>query len=420
MTGEPTGRQGRLPGAVWWFSAGYGWSAVGTGATYPFLTIYLHDGLGLSAPFSALALLVLAAVAIPLSVLAGRWCDARPTRQVALVGLAAQAAGWLLLSIAGSVVGVLAALALVGVGTGIFLPVVVPLLHGLTSSSEQQARAQSVRYLLLNAGLGAGAAVAAVALRHPAIGTYRWLFVADAVSCLLYSMILALRVPNPPPAPAPLVVVAPGQRRVWRNGNIALLLLAQLLLVTFGLSQIELGIPLLLRARLGISPAVIGLLFALGTVVVVAGQLPGSRLVERVHKTRALGGLATLWLLAWLLGAAATTSVGPARVALLIAMILAFTLGECAYSPAFYSLVGQLAPTGALGRSSGATWAVYNLGNMIGPPVAVLVISAGPATLLWLVLAAASVLTGATVLILDHRLHRHRRLFPAAPAPQAA
>lgn len=190
--------------------------------------------------------------------------------------------------------------------------------------------------------------------------------------------------------------------------------------MTFGLSQIELGIPLLLRARLGISPAVIGLLFALGTVVVVAGQLPVSRLVERVHKTRALGGLATLWLLAWLLGAAATTSVGPARVALLIAMILAFTLGECAYSPAFYSLVGQLAPTGALGRSSGATWAVYNLGNMIGPPVAVLVISAGPATLLWLVLAAASVLTGATVLILDHRLHRHRRLFTAAPAPQAA
>lgn len=419
MTGEPAGRRGRLPGAVWWFSAGYGLSALGTGATYPFLTIYLRDGLGLSAPLTAVALLVLAAVAVPLPVLAGHWCDARPARQRSLVGLAGQAAGWLLLSTAGSVVGVLAALVLVGAGTGIFLPTVVPLLHELTSSTEQQARAQSVRYLLLNAGLGAGAAVAAVALRHPTIGTYRGLFVADAVSCLLYAVILALRVPSPPPAPAPQVVMA-SRRRVWRNSNIALLLLAQLLLVTFGLSQIELGIPLLLRARLAISPTVIGLLFALGTVVVVAGQLPVSRLVERTHKTRALGGLAALWLLAWLLGAAATTSAGPARIALLIAMILAFTLGECAYSPAFYSLVGQLAPTGAIGRSSGATWAVYNLGSMIGPPVAVLVINSGPATLLWLVLAAASVLTGATALLLDHRLHRHRRPIPAAPAPQAA
>ncbi len=45
---------------------------------------------------------------------------------------------------------------------------------------------------------------------------------------------------------------------------------------------------------------------------------------------------------------------------------------------------------------------------MIGPPVAVLVISTGPATLLWLVLAAALVLTGTTALLLDHRLHRHR------------
>lgn len=46
--------------------------------------------------------------------------------------------------------------------------------------------------------------------------------------------------------------------------------------MTFGLNQIELGIPVLLRARLGISPTVIGLLSALGTVVVVAAQLPST------------------------------------------------------------------------------------------------------------------------------------------------
>ncbi len=379
-------------------------SAVGTGATYPFLTIYLRDALHLSAPTSALALLLLAGIAVPFSLLAGRWCDNKRARHVALVGLLTQAVGWSVLASASSGAIVLAALALVGAGTGAFMPAVVPLLHGLTTSEQQRARAQSLRYLLLNAGLGAGAALAAVALRHPVASTYRALFLVDAVSCVLYAAVLLLRVAAS--APAPVRAAGAGAAgRVWRNGNMALLLVAQLLLVTFGLSQIELGIPLLLRTRLGISPTTIGVLFTVGTLVIVAGQLPVGRLVERVHKTRALSCLAACWLLAWALGATATATAGTSRVILLGAMLVAFTLGECAYSPAFYSLVGQLAPDGALGRSSGATFAVFNLGSMLGPPGAVLVTSTGPAGLLWLVLGAAAALTAAVMLLLDHRLH---------------
>jgi hypothetical protein len=104
--------------------------------------------------------------------------------------------------------------------------------------------------------------------------------------------------------------------------NMALLLLAQLLLVTFGLSQIELGIPLLLRTHLDISPTTIGVLFALGTLVILTGQLPVSRVVERVHRTRALGCLAASWVLARVLGAVATASAGPTRIALLGAMLV--------------------------------------------------------------------------------------------------
>ena len=73
--------------------------------------------------------------------------------------------------------------------------------------------------------------------------------------------------------------------------------------------------------------------------------------------------------MAWFLGATATTRAGLTQATLLMAMIVTFALAECLYSPAFYSLVGQQAANGAVGRTSGATWAVYSVGGMIGPSI---------------------------------------------------
>lgn len=89
----------------------------------------------------------------------------------------------------------------------------------------------------------------------------------------------------------------------------------------------------------------------------LAGQLPVSRWVERVHKTRALVGMGLVWTAAWLLGYAASTLSGGPQVTLLVVMMVTFALGECVYSPAFYTLVEKLAPAGTLGRSTGAVWA---------------------------------------------------------------
>ncbi|MFG2044282.1 MFS transporter [Dactylosporangium sp. NPDC048998] len=400
----------RLTGPAWWFVAGYGLSAVGTGLCYPFLAIYLHQFRGLSAGATAVLLLVLAGAAVPMSVYGGSLVDRHSPRAVAIGALLVQAIGWLALA-AGSGYGAeLLALLVIGVGTGLFLPAVIPIIARLSPTDEIKVRTMSLRYLLLNVGLGLGAGLGGLVLDPATDARYRWLFAADGVSCALYAVLIAALVRLPADTDRP---VREGARPVrFRPGlNFALLLLAQLLLVTFGLAQMESGVPLAIRGELAGSTTLVGGLYTIATLVVLAGQLPVSRWVERVHKTRALITMGLAWAGAWLLGYAAGALTGGPRVALLVVMTVTFALGECAYSPAFYTLVEKLAPAGTLGRSSGAAWATFQVGNTIGPPVAVYLV--GSAVPFWLVLSAAATAAAALVLVVDRRMH-------ATPAPAFA
>ncbi|WP_432824671.1 MFS transporter [Dactylosporangium sp. CA-092794] len=397
-----------LSGPAWWFVAGYGVSAVGTGLCYPFLAIYLHQFRGLSGGATAVLLLVLAGAAVPMSVFGGRLVDRHSPRPVAIGALLVQAAGWLLVAVGSGYPAELAALLVIGAGTGLFLPAVIPIIARLSATDAVKVRTMSLRYLALNLGLGAGAGLGGLLLGPAGAGTYRWLCAANGVSCAVYAVIVAARVPLPAGDPA-LRRARPVR---FRPGlSYTLLLVAQLLLVTFGLAQVESGVPLAVRTELSGSTALVGGLYAVATLVVLAGQLPVSRWVERVHKTRALIVMLLAWAGAWLLGYAAEGLAGGSRVALLVAMMVTFALGECAYSPAFYTLLERLAPAGALGRSTGAAWAVFQVGNTAGPPVAVFLV--GGAVPFWLVLAAAATLAAGLVLVVDRRMH-------AAPRPALA
>ncbi|GAB3828547.1 MFS transporter [Dactylosporangium cerinum] len=392
----------RLSRPAWWFVGGYGLSAVGTGLCYPFLAIYLHQLQGLPAGETAVLLLVLAGAAVPMSVYGGALVDRRSPRAVAVGALLVQTAGWLLLAAGRGYAAQLVALLVIGVGTGLFLPAVIPIIARLSGSEEAKVRTMSMRYLLLNVGLGVGGGLGGLLLGAATDATYRWLFAADGVSCALYAVVIAVFVP------LPRDVEAVGSQRKtlarFRPGrSYVLLLVAQLLLVTFGMAQLDSGVPLAVRTDLGGSTTLVGALYAVGTFVVLAGQLPVSRWVERVHKTRALIAMSLAWAGAWLVGYAAGAVSGGARVALLVVMMVTFALGECAYSPAFYPLVERLAPPGTLGRATGAAWATFQVGNTVGPPVAVYLIST-PVPL-WLVLAAAATSAAALVFAVDRRMH---------------
>lgn len=410
-----TSEDRRLSASAWWFVAGYGLSAIGTGLCYPFLAIYLRQALGLSSQATALLLLLQAGAAVPMSVIGGRWCDRHSPRLVALGGLGVQTAGWAVLAAASSLGAQIVAMVLIGLGTGPFLAAVVPILDRITAGEAARTRAFALRYQLLNVGLGLGAMIAAFALTSPSVTTYRWLFAFNALSCLVYAVVIVVWVPVPA---APAAAQAPPARAWYRPGvTFSILLGAQFLLVTFGLAQLEGGVPLFVRTRLDGSATLIGGLYALSTLIVIIGQMPVSRLVERMHKARALIAMSLVWAVAWVVGLIASALDGAGQVTLLLVMAVIFAIGECAYSPAFYTLVTKLSPEGALGRSSGVAWAMHQVGSTIGPPLAVFLV-AGPVSL-WLVLAAAAVLAAMTMVVVDRRMHRQPGPQPAAAGAEA-
>ena len=258
---------------------------------------------------------------------------------------------------------------------------------------------------------GLGAALGGFVLGSASDTRFRWLFTANGASCALYALILTVRVRLPRATGAPMV----GRSRLTRfrpGPDFVLLLAAQLLFVAFGLAQIESGVPLAMRADLGVSTGRVGMLYGLATLVVLVGQLPVSRLVERVHKTRALIGMGLSWAVAWLLGYLASLVGQHLQVGLLVVMMVTFALGECAYSPAFYTLVEKLVPASTLGRSSGATWATFQVGNTVGPSAAVFLVGGGLS--LWLVLSATATIAALLMLIIDRRMHAH----PPTPLPR--
>jgi hypothetical protein len=106
--------------------------------------------------------------------------------------------------------------------------------------------------------------------------TYRWLFAADAFSCMLYASIIVVWVPVPGTESAEGQTGQPAHTRFRPTLNKLLLLAAQLILVTFGLAQLESGVPLMVRTRQGGSSTLVGVLFGIGTVVIVLGQMPVS------------------------------------------------------------------------------------------------------------------------------------------------
>ncbi|HEX3479341.1 MAG TPA: MFS transporter [Kofleriaceae bacterium] len=401
-----TSRSRKLSAPAWWFIGGYGLSATGTGLCYPFLAIYLRQALGRSSQATALLLLLQAGAAVPMSVIGGRWCDRHSPQLVAVAALGVQTAGWVVLAVASNLGGEILAMLLIGLGTGPSLAAVVPILTRIIDGEAARTRAFALRYQLLNVGLGLGAMIAAFALNSPSVATYRLLCAFNGLSCLLYALIIVVCVPVPGAA-APAADAAPVRAWYRPGGSFRLLLGAQFLLVTFGLVQLEAGVPLFVRTRMDGSATLIGSLYALSTLIVIAAQMPISRLVERVHKARALIAMSLVWALAWMTGfIASTTMDSGTRTGLLVAMVVLFSAGECAYSPAFYTLVTNLSPAGALGRSSGAAWAMHQVGSTVGPPLAVFLV-AGPVSL-WLVLAGASVLAAMTVAVVDRRMHRHR------------
>jgi hypothetical protein len=352
----------------------------------PFLAALLatdyHAGLasaGLVTAFFGLA-------SIPSRLIGGRLAAAAGRRRTIVAGLAGCALAQLGLAGARSLPAAAGCAAVLGLVFELYEPPSQALIAELAGPGERVRAFSLFNAALALGGIGAGLLAALLGRRD-----LRWLFLADAASCLLCAVLVRFAVPADRPASG-RDRTAPG-RSPWRDGALLLMLALGTGYALLYL-QIVTALPLGLPAR-GLPAADAGLLFTVSAVTVVCGQ-PLLRLRRAAAlPTPAALALGHLLLALGLFGYAAATTLPAAAAATVLC-----GLGELLVMGRMYAAAAGLAPAGATDRYLAVFGTCWGLAGVAAPLLATqLLAHAGPVTL-WTALAVLALLLAAAHLAL--------------------
>src|SRR5215467_3678873 len=354
--------------------------SVGTGMFLPFTVLYFVHTAGLTAPEVGVALTVAGLVVLPAPLAVAPGIDRLPARIVVAAGNLISCAAFAAYLVARGQLAVTAAAVAAGAGQATFWTGTRALIAEVARPGERRSWF-ALQTAIRSAGYGLGglAGAAAVSVHSPA--GFRALAALDAVSYLAAAVLL-LAWRQPPPAAQPAKPPAPGRARCsYRSAltdrplagitalNTAFVLCAQVLTVVLAVYVV---------ATLHLAAWIAGMLFAVNTLLVAAGQAPLTLVTRRIPHRRMLRGAAAAWAAAFgLLWAAAILPPG-ARAGVLAAAVTIFTLAEILQGPVINALVVELAPA----RNPGPHLTIYQLswsvGTTIAPAVLLGLLSAGP------------------------------------------
>ncbi|MER5866207.1 MFS transporter [Kitasatospora sp. NPDC002040] len=366
------------------YAAALAVDALGTGLLRPFLLLYGITVLGLSATATGLAMTIGIVAGLACLPPLGRWLDRGVRSTAVAASMLVRVAGVLVLLAAPAGSSPLFALAalLLGVGNQSW-PAAHAALVATVSTGRQRDAALAGARSVRNAGLGAGALLAAGAMAAGPNGL-RALAAASAAGYLTAAALAwSVRV-----AAGPTVRQGPDAGPPPRLGT----LLAANVLYVFCLNVPEIAVPLVLVNELHASPSWAAAVFVANTVLVVTLQVPVTTWAARWSRGTVLAGSGAVLAVGYL-GFLFATGFGPAAVAL---VSVPFTLGEILYAGSSTALVTALAPAALLGR----TLARFQLSTGFGlavSPAAITALGAHGPTALWGTLAAGTAGAAAAV-----------------------
>ena len=251
--------------------------------------------------------------------------------------------------------------------------------------------------------------------------TFTLLFLVDAATFLVYLAVLGAFVPEPELGGRRGHGAQPGTYRdVFRNRPFAWLLLVNVAFIAFGMSQLEM-LPVYAKNEAGMTESQIGFLFFINTLVIVALQLPITKLSEGRRRMAGLALVGVFWAAAWVLvPISGLWLAGAAAFALLALVAAIFAIGECFHGAVQAPLVADLAEPRLLGRYMALSALTWQVGFTVGPAIGGFVLASSPSAL-WLGAAVLCLLTGSAALALEPAIPARARRTPiASPAPASA
>ena len=404
-----------LSRTLWLVQAGIFLNMLGYGAVLPFEIIYLHAGRGFSVATAGLTVGLITGVAVLAAPVSGPLIDRYGARAIAVAAGVALAAGYAGLAGARTPAQAFTAAALAGAGNGALNPSQSALLAAMTPA-DRRHRAAAVSRVAANAGIGVGGALGGLVAATGLAG-FVALFLANAVSYLIYVFVLAAVVREP----ARSEPVRGGYRVVVRDRAFMHLACVNVVIIAVGWGVFSWLLPPYARTETGVSTPFIGLLLLANAVTVVVAQVPVARLAEGRRRVVMVALAGFIFAAACLLVTAAGPRAGIAYPAMLTAAI-AVGIGECAHTSALMPLVADLAPEGLRGRYMAAMGFSWWVGLTAAPTLGAQLLARSPSAV-FLAGAMLAAIAAVAALMLERRLPAQAILTPrpsAAPSQPPA
>lgn len=358
-----------LPRTFWYLWTGALVDRLGT-FVYTFLALYLTRERHFSVAHAGLVIALYGAGNFASGPVGGYLADHVGRRRTMLVSFVLSAAAMLHLGFARAAWHITLATPLLGFCSNLFRPAQQATVADVVPPADR-TRAYGYLYWAVNLGF-AGAAMLGgfIAERN-----FTLLFVGDAITTLLFGVIVYLRVPETHPEQHVVGRARPDLRVPLRDRPFLIFVIAQLLVMLVG-SQGNSTLPLDLRDH-GIAPATYGWLLAINGVMIVLFQPTAVRWVQRFDRGHVLGLAALLQGVGFGLTALGHSTAWYAFT------VVVWTTAELGYSPVSPAVVSDLAPAHLRGTYQGVYSMAWGAGSFLAPALGSVVLGQLGSVPLW-------------------------------------
>ncbi|MET9270738.1 MFS transporter [Kribbella sp. NPDC003557] len=342
--------------------------------TLPFLGVVLSVEFKASLSQIGLILAVFGAATLPSRLLGGQLADRLGRRRTIVLGLTGCALSQLWIALSHALWSAVLATILLGLAFEIYEPPSQAMIADVTEPEERPAAYGLYSAALAAAGVLAG--LLAAAISH---WDLRWLFVADAITCLSCAALVAVALPadvrRDPRDGLPDEGASP-----WRDRRLLLLLAGGTVFATIYM-QLIIGVPLTLLDQ-GLPESGTGIILAVSAVTLIAAQ--------RLLRVQHLDDFRAIAIGYALVGVGLVVVALAHNLAVFLLAAVLWSLGELFLLTRYLTQASGLAPERARGRYLAIFGLSWGIATTIAPiTVTRLLETAGPAGL-WLTTAAVA------------------------------
>jgi len=328
------------------------------GLTFPFLALYLNEDLGIPMTLVGILVTVYSLIGSFSGLGAGILCDKIGRRLVLLLSLSSVSIMFFFLGTTNELWLVVILLILLAIGRSLHLPATTAMLADVI---KPHVRTRAYGLLRIGGNMGFAIGPAVGGLLAASLG-YQRLFTITSILILPYFLIV-------------LVLMDETTRKEVRetfsfSRNISrvshdrpfLIFCVFTVLAMIMTSQLRITLPVYGK-RQGLTETQIGLLYSANGTVVVFGQYPMARLIERMHRTTSLAIGSAIYVIGF-------TLVGLVHSyhQLIIAMIV-ITIGEISFAPSFLTFMADVSSVQDRGTYMGVGEFFQDAGRSLGPMI---------------------------------------------------